>query len=110
MKKNKWITLLLVGVAVCSVSWQRSGAGEQCKKNRDTCSKSKDMCQADYDACMDDAAQQDEDSFLSSATSDSADVYDNFTSMQKKQAMDYADGNKMPPDEAIAKVARLSPK
>jgi hypothetical protein len=110
MKNFKSILSIVVGLsALGCLSWQRSGAVDVCKRNKDACTKSADMCQADYDACMDNALKEDEETFLSDVQPESEDLYDDFTSQQRKQAMDYADGNKMSPDEAIAKVARLNP-
>lgn len=63
-------------------AWQRR-TQEQCKK----------------DAMKDDGA-----TFAGSLSPYAYKQYKNFSEAQKKKAMDYADNNKMSPDDAVAKV------
>lgn len=58
------------------------------------------------DSCKQDMAKRDVTSFESKLSPYSAKQWENFTADQKHAAMDYADANKMSPDEAVDKVVR----
>lgn len=57
------------------------------------------------DQCKKEASSKDESSFEGALTPHAKRQYRDLTDVQRKKAMDYADKNKMTPDEAVAKVA-----
>jgi hypothetical protein len=58
------------------------------------------------DSCKQETAKRDESTFVSKLSPYSYKQWENFTPAQKNAAMDYADANKMAPDEAVDRVVR----
>ena len=97
-------------------AWQRT-AMEDCKKKDATCmkdadkktdaaakAKAKEECKRNMEMCKKNANASDEDSFSSALSQNSRKQYMTMDSSQRTKAMDYADGNKMSPDDAVMKV------
>ncbi len=80
---------------------------DDCKQEAKECTKNPDRCQRDSDKCKHNAADRDVSSFASELSPYSHVLFSKFNMDQKKQAMDAADKNKMPPDDAVAKVAGM---
>jgi hypothetical protein len=121
MKNVKHIKVffLCVLTGICLYSngisaWERT-AKENCKKDEKSCEKkAKDKngdtskCEKQMDQCKKEAPKTDEDSFASSLSHHSRSQFRNFTPEQKRKAMDYADKNRMSPEDAVAKVMKTN--
>lgn len=59
-----------------------------------------------YSRCEKENADENQRSFESQLNLQSRKMYNEFSSDHKKMAMDYADNNRMPPNDAVAKVAK----
>lgn len=68
----------------------------------------KAACEEQWLVCVNNAAQNDEESFKSELSPIEYAKYQDFSDEQKMKAMDYADLHKMSPDTAVKKVARRS--
>jgi len=89
MKNKKIIALALFAVTAGTSLF----AGDQTAWERKTVEKAKREAQ-----------KEDASTFVSSLSPFHYKQFQSFTPEQKKLAMDYADGNKMTPDEAVSKV------
>jgi hypothetical protein len=58
-----------------------------------------------YDRCIRENNEDNEYNFTSMLSPNSYKVYEDFSVEQKQRAMDYADGNRMDPNDAVARVA-----
>lgn len=68
----------------------------------------KDRCQRDgktMERCAKENAEDNAYNFTALLSPDVYKIYEDFTPEQKQQAMDYADGNKMSPNDAVREVA-----
>jgi hypothetical protein len=90
MKKRSFTSLVLAGVAASAVLYANDPVAWE-KKTPDKCVK--------------ESGKADESSFASSLSPYTYGMYKDFTPDQKKRAMDFADHNKMSPDDAVMKVA-----
>lgn len=123
----KTLTSLTVLSAACFClatsglsAWERS-ALEKCKqdmsncqsdvdrckktaKNSNDCKKMMEKCNATMDMCKRDADKTDESSFANALSPGNKAQFTGLSADQKKKAMDMADGNKMDPDDALAKT------
>lgn len=78
---------------------------EQCRELNRNCTRTKDKCQDEAIRCRKRAAMEDESSFIQALSSKSFRKYQLLTEKQKKRVLDYADHNRMQPDDAVAKVS-----
>lgn len=85
-------------------AWERT-ASSNCKKATKNCQKSADQCKKDNDKCQQHVHSKDMSSFESELTPYAKSIFTQFSDDRKTKAMDYADKNKMSPDDAVAKVA-----
>jgi hypothetical protein len=123
---SKLITLALLGITTGVLysgelmAWQRTAKKEctqdykDCQKDADKCTKSdksckrqSDSCKRDKESCMKDVERDDMDEFREELSDLSLSQFEKFTPDQKKKAMDYADNNKMKPDDAVQKVLNM---
>lgn len=74
------------------------GSPEDCDEMKDACEKKRKECQARAD-------KKDEESFQSELNPRTFSKYQGFSSEQKIKAMDYADKNRMSPNDAVDKVS-----
>jgi hypothetical protein len=127
MKQYKIIHTALgvvAGSCLCTLSlsaWERS-ALETCKKEDrkymkwvkrksnkltpDECALLKAACDEQWLDCINNAAQNDENSFIIELDPIEYAKYQDFSDELKMKAMDYADEHKMSPNTAVKKVAR----
>ncbi|MFI5334450.1 MAG: hypothetical protein ACHQT8_04710 [Chlamydiales bacterium] len=102
-------------------AWQRT-ATEDCKKEMDNCKQDANncnkeggkksgkcrkmigSCKQNHRQCKKDAESSDEASFATNLNKSNRNLFKELTPDQKKNAMDYADKNKMSPNDAMAKV------
>ncbi len=111
---KKIVSLALLGITASFglsmplSGWQRK-AMDDCKKDEKSCKKEADKkdqeaCKKDVEACRKNAPKKDLASFESELSRHSRSIYKKFSDDQKRKAMDYADGTKMSPDDAVGKV------
>ncbi len=105
MKKQNRSTILFAISALClCLSWKRSDEALLCEKNKKECKLKGSDCENLYEQCLIDAARTDEDSFVSHLSNKATVIYNKFTPEEKQQAMDFADNDRMPPEDAVSKV------
>jgi len=98
--KKASFTLLSLTLGICMLSselsaWQRTPMNlQRCQQQGKTPQR-----------CEKENAEDNAYSFEALLSPDSYKKYNDFSPDQKKMALDYADGNKMDPNEAVAKVA-----
>jgi len=126
MKNNKFKTVALTGIIAGFVlctnglsAWQKSAMNDckkemddckneasQCTDDRATCKKQAEQCKKDFEDCKKNVDQADAASFSAALTPYYGTQFQQFTADQRKKAMNYADGNKMSPDDAVSKVMK----
>jgi hypothetical protein len=89
--KIQWIALTLITAGTSLFA--------DTQANQETAWERKTM-----DRCKKEMMKEDEATFSSSLSPFAKKQYQGFTPEQRKKAMDYADSNKMSPDDAVAKV------
>jgi hypothetical protein len=103
MKSKKIFALALLGITtgVCvyggdEIVWQKKEMdADRCKQQGKTTQR-----------CQKENADDNKYSFESNLSPDVYKVYENFTPDEKTMAMNYADNNRMDPNDAVAKVAK----
>ena len=121
---NRNLVLLVVTVGILSWSllnaWERS-AFKLCNKNEQECLKNARLCSEGYSECkqreqlcienvkqcLETSLKNDEISFSTLLNTYYFDKFEKFNSDQKQKAMDYADNNKMTPNDAVAEVLAI---
>jgi hypothetical protein len=79
----------------------------QCTGDRAMCKRQAEQCKKDYEMCKKEVDQTDAASFANALSIPYYKTqFTQFSDSQRKRAMDYADGNKMKPDDAVAKVMK----
>ncbi len=86
------------------MAWQRSAMND-CKIDKKSCTADSATCKAQLKECEQKAPDKDEASFVFALSSYANSLFQKFSAEQKKQAMDFADGNKMAPDDAVLKAS-----
>lgn len=77
----------------------------ECKKNNPDCKKKPETCTRTAEECKEDVVADDTSSFEMTLSAYAKTLFSKFSPEQKKKALDLADGNKMPTDDAVAKIA-----
>lgn len=105
--KMKWVcagtALALSLIASPLVAWQRSAA-KQCTKDAKVCAKPKELCKYAKEQCLKDAPSKDEESFSYHLSPYARSLFVQFDEKDKQRALDFADKNRMKPDDAVFKV------
>lgn len=125
MKNVKFVNLAVVaaaGFCLCAShlsAWERT-AMSNCKKNEQECKKDakkctdepasckqqKEKCKMHMEGCKKDAATADTNSFAAALSNSQRSQFNKMSMDQKKQVMDWSDGNKMNPDDAVVKMMK----
>lgn len=113
MKKQSFIHPFLLSLAtitclLCATeeaaAWERTALSD-CKSAAKNCKKTQDQCKNDNEKCKRNAQARDLASFESVLSPSAKAQFVRFSDAKKVQAMNYADHARMPPDDAVDRVA-----